>query len=175
MASSTGSGRVRRDRSQLRTTPEPLSARELSARPDLKEYKARRQRLLKQLSEPAYINTDAACRGEVAGIAYASKALGSRSEVLRCGNIARAECLALLMAMEDAHKVIGGPVEFRVDSTAAVGYRAARSKDVGELRRLIDLLLENHTSWRITWVSGGDNQEANDLARSALDKWEQQS
>jgi ribonuclease HI len=153
--------------------PEALPTRVLSDRPDLKEYKARRQRLLKQLSEPAYINTDAACRGEIAGIAYASKALGSRSETIKCGNIARAECLALLMAMEDAHKVLGGPVEFRVDSTAAVGYRAARVKEVRDLRRIIDLLLENHTSWRITWVSGGDNHEANDLARAALDKWEE--
>lgn len=159
----------------MRTMPEALPARELSARSELKEYKARRQRLLKQLSEPAYINTDAACRDGIAGIAYASKALGARSEVIKCGNIARAECLALLMAMEDAHKVLSGPVEFRVDSTAAVGYRTARSDEMRDLRRLLDLLLENHTSWRVTWVSGGDNHEANDLARAALDTWVQQA
>jgi hypothetical protein len=156
--------------------PDDLTANELRAREEIKRYRSHRHRLLKEMSEPAYVNTDAACRRGVAGLAYSSKALGSRSALVVCENSTLAEYLALMMALEDADKApLPGPIEFRVDSTALANYRVARKSDFKQLRRWIDMMFKCHPTWRLTLLRRGDNMAANDLARSALDQWEQEA
>jgi len=183
MAAPSDSGRTtptRQTRAQKRAAlpdmPDDVTANELRSRDEIKRYRSHRNRLLKEISEPAYVNTDAACRRGVAGLAYSSKALGSRSELIVCDNSTRAEYLALMMALEDADKAsLPGPIEFRVDSTALVNYRVARKPDFKQLRRWLDMMFKVHATWRLTLLRRGDNMAANDLARSALDQWEREA
>jgi hypothetical protein len=125
-------------------TVRPLDVATLSARREVIQFKRRRNRLLERLGKPAYINTDASCREGLAGLAYASHALGTRTELVLCDDITKAEHMALLMAMEDAERVLAGRIEFRVDSTAVVTYATGKSPALEAVRRRIDILMARH-------------------------------
>ncbi len=153
------------ERTPVPSTVEPTERDVLSARQAVIHFKQRRRQLLEQLAQPAYINTDASCRNGMAGLAYDSEALGTRTELVRCEDTVRAEHLALLMAMEDAEQVLGGRIEFRVDSTAVVTYAAGKNHRLRDIRRRTDELLQRHPDWKLTLVKRKDNMRANALAR----------
>jgi hypothetical protein len=147
------------------STIRPLPKGVLAARYEVVRYGRRRRRLLERLAKPAYVNIDASCRNGLAGLAYSSHALGTRTELVVCDDIVKAEHMALLMAMEDAERVLGGRIEFRVDSTAVITYAAGKSPDLRAVRKRTDAFLARHSDWRLTLVPRTSNMRANALAR----------
>jgi hypothetical protein len=143
----------------------PLPKGVLAARYEVVRYGRRRRRLLERLAKPAYVNTDASSRNGLAGLAYSSHALGTRTELVVCDDIVKAEHMALLMAMEDAERVLVGRIEFRVDSTAVITYAAGKSPNLRAVRKRTDIFLARHPEWRLALVPRTSNMRANALAR----------
>jgi hypothetical protein len=130
--------------------------------------KRRARRLAERLAKPAYVNTDACCRGDMAGLAYESALLGRRMERIHCSDSVLAEHLALLMAMRDADSRLTGRVVFRVDSAALVGPLRRSDPNLTETRRQINELLNGHDDWSLVLVERERNRQAHSLARRSL-------
>jgi hypothetical protein len=159
-------------RAALPELPVVLTPTALRSRPEVEEYRGRRQMLLSELTTPACVSTDAACGRGISTLAYTSKALGERVETIRCENSTRAEFLALLMAMDDVEKAaIPGPIEYQIDCTAVANYRTMRDAGFKRLRVQLDDFMGAHSNWRLMLIRGSENRAANALARKALVGW----
>jgi hypothetical protein len=131
--------------------------------------KRRERRLAQRLSKPAYVNTDACCREDRAGLAYESATLGNRTELVLCTDSTLAEHLALLMAMRDAESRLPGHVVFRVDSTAVVGpIRDSAHPVLVVIKRQITELLGRHQEWELLLIDKVGNLPAHHLASRPL-------
>jgi hypothetical protein len=155
---------------QLPADVGPQTLKVLVARREVIRMRRRERRLAERLAKPAYVNTDASCRNGLAGLAYQSGMLGSRTELVACADITRAEHLALLMAMEDAMQVLSGPIVFRVDCAAVASLASGKNADLEGVRRRIRILLDRHPEWRLMLVRRNCNSVALALARRAFGK-----
>ncbi|MGH2913107.1 MAG: reverse transcriptase-like protein [Solirubrobacteraceae bacterium] len=106
----------------------------------------------------------------MAGLAYESALLGSRTALVPCSDITLAEHLALLMAMRDAASRLPGRVVFRVDSAAVVGPLRRDYPDLAEAKRQIADLLKQHPDWSLLLVERERNWLAHNLANKPLRK-----
>lgn len=129
----------------------------------------RERRQAEQLSKPAYVNTDACCRDDRAGLAYESALLGNRAELVLCTDNTLAEHLALLMAMRDAERRLRGRIIFRVDSAAILGpIRRDGPPTLAEIKRQIAELLKQNDDWSLVLVTREKNWPAHNLAKQPL-------
>jgi ribonuclease HI len=149
--------------SEVRSAVEPLDAQELAVRREV----VLANRRARKAAKPAYVNTDASWRGGVAGLAYEG-ALGKRVELVRCNDNHEAEYLALLMAMEDAERVLSGRVAFRLDSQTVVNLQLGTYRQFEDLCGRVKLLLARHPEWTLVLVEGQRNRIADLLSRRAL-------
>lgn len=139
---------------------------------DVNLLSARREVVLanrraRKAAKPAYVNTDAAWRGGLAGLAYEG-ALGIRTEVVACEDNHAAEYLALLMAMGDADRCLAGRVAFRTDSQTVAGLQDGSCGQYEHLRGRVKLLLSRHPEWMVVLVEGLHNKAADHLSRRAF-------
>ncbi|MGC2372600.1 MAG: reverse transcriptase-like protein [Solirubrobacteraceae bacterium] len=141
----------------------------LESRRPVIQAKRRARRLRERSERPFYVNTDAAYRYGLAGLAYESATLGSRSELIVCKGSAMAEYLAMLMAMEDAEQVLVGPIAFRTDSSTLANLYTNGAPDLEECRERINALLDRHRNWWIVRIGRDANREADKLARQPFD------
>jgi hypothetical protein len=149
----------------LEVGPQALGV--LTVRPEVVRMLRRERRLAERLAKPAYVNTDASCRNGLAGLAYQSGVLGSRTALVACGDSTRAEHLALLMAMEDAVQVLSGPVVFRVDCAAVASLASGKSTHLEGVRGRIKVLLDDR-QWVLMLVGRRSNSVAHALDRRPL-------
>jgi hypothetical protein len=163
VAQSEGSRDASERPADYRVGVERLAVGVLEARREVIRLRRRQRRLAQRLAKPAYVNTDASCREGLAGLAYQSGVLGNRMELVVCGDVTRAEHLALLMAMNDAMQVLSGPVVFRVDSTAVADIAHWRSGELDDVRREVRVLLAHHPDWDLVLIERKSNMPAHVL------------
>lgn len=146
--------------------PQPVEALESGVLAGRREVVLANRRARKA-AKPAYVNTDACWRDGFAGLAYVG-ALGTRTEVVVCADNHAGEYLALLMAMEDAERCLGGKIAFRMDSQTVVNLQAGSNGQFEELRARVKLLLAHHPDWTLVLVEGNRNKIADGLSRRAF-------
>ena len=130
------------------------------------------KRRARKLAKPIYINTDASWKGGVAGLAYVSGSLGSRTFLVACQGPIEGEYMALLMAMEDAERSeLPGPIDFRLDSTAVVHLAVGTTSELVKLRHRVMALLARNREWRLAYVERRRNWVADRMARRTLHEW----
>jgi hypothetical protein len=161
----------RRERAKPLANVAPLAPEALSARRAVKRARRRARRL----ARPAYVNTDASCRGGLAGLAYDSGALGQRIELIRCADASRAEHLALLMAMQDADRALTGPIAFRVDSTSVANMALGKKHALRDVREQIRILFKRHPDWSLVLVEAKRNRVAHCLSRRPFQEMDQKT
>lgn len=146
---------------------EPLDPDVLAARREV----VLANRRARKAAKPAYVNTDASWRNGLAGLAYVG-ALGTRVELVVCGDDHEGEYLALLMAMGDAELCLAGRVAFRTDSQTVVNLQSGTSGQYEGLRNRVTLLLARHPQWTLVLVEGKRNRNADALSRRAFRRGE---
>ena len=136
--------------------------------PEIILAKRQARRLASRVAKPAYVNTDACCRGKQAGLASESALFGRRMERVFCSDGTLAEYLALLMAILDADSRLPGKLIFRVDSAAVLETVRHSDTHLDEARRQIDDLLSRHQNWSAVLVARQSNRQARSLASRSL-------
>ena len=158
-----GYGSPQNERIENPQTVEALESGVLAARREV----VLANRRARKAAKPAYVNTDASWRDGLAGLAYVG-ALGTRTEVVACADNHAGEYLALLMAMGDAERCLGGKVAFRMDSQTVVNLQAGSKGQFEHLCARVKLLLARHPDWTLVLVAGNRNKVADNLSRRAF-------
>jgi ribonuclease HI len=136
----------------------------------VRQTKRQARRLAKRLEKPLFINTDASCRYGLAGLAYESGSLGNRVSFVACERSVEAEYLAMLMAMEDAERVLDCAIVFRTDSATVSNLNTGNTLQTAEYRERVYGLLKRHPNWWIVRIGRISNRAADKLARRPFDE-----
>jgi Reverse transcriptase-like len=146
----------------------PLTPERLAERSQIKRMQKRAHRLAK----PAYVSTDAAYQDKRAAVAYVSAALGHRTAVVASAGSTEAEYLAMLMAMYDADSCLAfwPAIVFRTDCMSVATFMLVKKQKLRPLRAEIAHMLRIHPQWSVVLVKRTWNEQANQLAREALDE-----